>query len=132
MEMPIRVIITLFVAVVVAIIIVQFAGESVDQSKTRLNSFLDEEDLEEDKIMEMTEVSSHQAAILADECYKKHSNVDIEDILCYVLLGEVKADASGIKDESHYADQLTVDISSASNAVKIKYNAALDVVQISG
>ena len=132
MEMPIRVIITLFVAVVVAIIIVQFAGESVDDAKMRLNSFGDDEMPEDDKIMEMKEVSSHQVAILVDECYKKHSNVDIEDVLCYVLLGEMKASASGIKEESNYGDQLTVDISSASNAVRIKYNAALDKVEVKG
>lgn len=133
MEMPIRIIITLFVAVVVGLAIISFADKVILDAKQDLEGFNDDEVEDEDKIIDVTEVSSNSVAALASDCFEKNSAKSIESEMCYVLLGDVKATESGIEDAIRLnQSQYDIDLTGASNAVKIKYNVGLDIVEITG
>ena len=133
MEMPIRIIVALFVAIIVALAIVKFTSDSINDSKQKLKDFGVKEEVDEEKIMELDEVSSYQIGIMAKECHTKNSNVNLESELCFVLLGNVNANNNAIKEASKLEDeQISVDLSSAKNAVRIRYNAALDRVEVFG
>jgi hypothetical protein len=57
MELPIRIVISLFVAVIVAVALIGFASKSIDDSRQKLKKYYDE-DLEEDKIIQVPSVTS--------------------------------------------------------------------------
>lgn len=133
MEMPIKIIIVLFVAIVVGIMIINFTTTIIEDSKRKLGEFYDDKEVQEDMILELVTITSKQIGIMAKDCFEKHSNVDIEGKLCYVLIGAIDANEADIKSYSRLEDEkIEVNLANAHNAVRIRYNAALDKVQVSG
>lgn len=130
MELPIRIIVTLFVAVVIAIAVISFAGKMISNSKNKLYSLSDEE-VSEDKIIEVDSISSSKLSALADQCYAANSAKSIESVTCYVIFGDINADERSIVRSSGLNDScLKVDLSGAHNAVRIKYDVVGDYVSI--
>jgi hypothetical protein len=53
--------------------------------------------------------------------------------MCFVLVGEVMADETAIRNVTGLPDDaLSIDLSAARNALTIRYNAIADRVEISG
>ena|GEM_PF-4027421 len=132
MEMPITVIITLFVAVVVGVVIINLASDMITDSKSKLDTWNDE-DLDDDKIIELDAVLSTSVANLAAECYKKYYNQEFESKVCFVVLGEVSASDSEIIASYPYNEStIDVDLSNAKNAVRIGYDFVENKIKIKG
>jgi hypothetical protein len=133
MDMPIRIIITLFVAVVVALGVITFSQKMISNSKTKMYTF-DNEEIEEERMIEVNTVSNTQIATLAQSCYLENSNKELEKKICFVILGDVEASESGVLSSIKNVDEdnFEVDLSDAKNAVKIKYNPITDKVLVSG
>lgn len=133
MEMPIRIIIVLFVSVVVGIAILSFAGKMISDSRMKMLNYNEEEN-EADRIIDVTSVTSSHVAALAETCYHENSMRVLEGETCFVVLGDVKATESGIEDAMNEFDdeRYIIDLDDAENAVQIKYNAIDDAVLITG
>jgi hypothetical protein len=133
MELPIRIIITLFVAVVVALGVITFSQKMISNSKTKMYNF-DNEEIEQDRMIEVSKVTNTQVATLAQNCYLENSNKELEKKICFVILGDVEASESGVENAIKNVDEenFEIDLSDAKNAVKIKYNPITDKVIVSG
>jgi len=133
MEMPIRIIVTLFVAVVVGVAILTFANKMISNAKTKMHSF-NAEEIEKDRIIDVTQITSTQVAALAENCYAENSGNMLESDICFAMLGDVHATASGITDALTTIDneKVIIDLDNAKNAIKIRYNSLEDKVEITG
>jgi hypothetical protein len=132
MEMPITVIITLFVAVVVGIVIINLASDLITDSKSKLDTWNDE-GVDDEKIIELDSVLSTSVANLAAECYKKYYNQEAESAVCFVVLGDVSASESEIVAAYPYSeDSIDVDLSNAKNAVRIGYDFVDNKIKVKG
>lgn len=132
MEMPITVIITLFVAVVVGVVIINLASDMITDSREKLDTWNDKE-IDDDKIIELDAVLSTSVANLAAECYKKYYNQEAESAVCFVVLGDVSASESEVIASYPYdEDTIDVDLANAKNAVRIGYDFAENKIKIKG
>ena len=132
MEMPITVIITLFVAVVVGVVIINLASDMITDSRDKLDAWNDE-DVDDEKIIELDTVLSTSVANLAAECYKKYYNQEVESATCFVALGKVSASKSAIIASYPYdKSTIDVDLSDAKNAVRIGYDFVDNKIKVRG
>jgi hypothetical protein len=133
MELPIRIMITLFVALIVAMVIIGFSNKMINDAKEKVKDIGGDELPEEDKIIEVTSVSNSQLASLAEDCFRKSQDMLASEI-CYVVLGSIDANEADIMDRLSILteENVDIDLSSADNAVRIKYNAISDKIEITG
>ena len=91
MDMPIRIMITLFVALVVGSTIIVFSQQMIERSKEDINRNrpgVDQSELEEQKIIELDIIDGYQVVDLMTECYNKHHAQTFERELCFVVLAK--------------------------------------------
>lgn len=134
MEIPIRIIITLFVALIVGIGVIGFSQTVIKDSRSKVASFnMNEVDMTE-RIIEVDEITSVMLAGLAETCFNDNSNKNLEDGVCFVVFGRVDASESRIEDHvtSIDEDDMEIDLSDADNAVRVKYDAIENKVIITG
>lgn len=132
MEMPITVIITLFVAVVVGVVIINLASDMITDSRDKLDTWNDQ-DVDDEKIIELDTVLSTSVANLAAECYKKYYNQEAESATCFVALGQVSASDSEVIAAYPYNEStIDVDLSDAQNAVRIGYDFVDNKIKVRG
>ena len=132
MEMPITVIITLFVAVVVGVVILNLASDMITDSKEKLDTW-NTDDLDDEKIIELESVLSTSVANLAAECYKRYYNQEVESAVCFVVLGDVSASDSEVVAAYPYNEStIDVDLSDAKNAVRIAYDFVDNKIKVKG
>jgi len=88
--MPIRIMITLFVAIVVGATIIVFSKTMIDQAKTDVEKGKpwQEPDTEDQKIISLTKVDAPQIAALIKECYDRHHGKTFEKEQCFVVTGK--------------------------------------------
>ncbi len=107
MEMPIRIIITLFVALVVGTTLVVFSKEMISKSRDDIDKNrpgVDPTAEEESKIIQLNRVDESQMIDLMTECYNKHHGTTFERELCFAVIGK-DADAWAWSDiEDYFAD----------------------------
>jgi len=132
MEMPITVIITLFVAVVVGVVIINLASDMITDSREKLDAW-NTGDVDDEKIIELDTVLSTSVANLAAECYKKYYNQEAESATCFVALGQVSASDSEVIAAYPYNEStIDVDLSDAQNAVRIGYDFVDNKIKVRG
>lgn len=131
MEMPIRIIIVLFISILVGVAIINFSQDLMGKSKTKLESFDKHED-QADRILELKNIDSYQLGELANDCFTEFEN-SLEDQICYAIIANVDASNDKVIGYSNLdKENIYVDLSDAENAVKIKYNAIERRVDITG
>jgi hypothetical protein len=133
MELPIRIIVVLFVTLVVASLMVMLARNILDSSRIKLGEF---GQVEPDKIIDKggQDVHSSEMVYLAFECYNRGKEFQIKDNLCFVVTGNIVAqkfqmESAGLDDIPNYDPSLIEDIMGADTA-GIYYNAVKDTVEI--
>ncbi len=128
MEMPIAVMITLFVAVVVAGILISFSQGIILQSKDKLRDLNQDEKSElDDKVIKLGNVDASTVKDLAIQCAKDVSQ-SIKEVLCFVIRGDSfdVAGINGIDQDTilHAEKNLTINVNIVAgfNALFITYN----------
>jgi hypothetical protein len=131
MEMPIRIMITLFVAIVVGSTIIVFSKQMIDQSKEDLNKNrpgYNPDAVEEQKIISLVKVDTAQLTALIQECYNKNHGKTFERELCFVVTGKT-ADWRWADVETHVQAtdmdagvNITDDLADESYAVNIYFD----------
>ena len=89
--MPIRIMITLFVALVVGSTIIVFSQQMIEKSKEDIRNNrpgLDPGDAENQKIIELDLVDGYQIVDLMTECYNMHHSETFEKELCFVVIAK--------------------------------------------
>ena len=82
MDLPIKVIIILFVSLVVGLTVVQFAKNTMLDSQLRMNEF-GKKDIPKESVVELSSMTPQQIAYLADECSKRTQN--LQRTLCFAV-----------------------------------------------
>jgi hypothetical protein len=127
MEMPIAATITLFIAVVVAGLIIAFSQDTVLKAKeTLVNLWNKNDDVKtEDKIIEVESINAQGVKNLAVQCAKDVPNA-LEETLCFVVKSGSFANIGTINGETISVDErkLTIKVSVGSNynSIFIYYN----------
>jgi hypothetical protein len=91
MEMPIRIMITLFVAVVVGSTIIVFTKQMIDQSREDINKArpgMNPEQIEEQKIIKLVTLDNDQLMSLITECYTRNTGKAFERDLCFSVTAD--------------------------------------------
>jgi len=92
MELPIRIMIVLFVAMIVGTIIVTFSREMIEES--RKNLIVDgpgSQDIDDDKIIALNTVDDQQIIDLILACYDRHHGKTFEKELCFAVQAKTGA-----------------------------------------
>jgi hypothetical protein len=130
MEMPIRIMITLFVAIIVGVTVISFSREMIEKSKQDIDKskpgILTSED-EEQKIIELGTLDTNQVYDLVVECYNRHHAKTLERQLCFVVIAQSAGSVSypDVKTNAEQAITATVDVSTLVNtdyALKIYFD----------
>jgi len=91
MDLPIRIMITLFVALVVGSTIIVFSQQMISKSRDDIDKNRPGVDLiedEEEKIIELNDVDTFQIVDLMTECYNRHHSQTFEREICFVVIGK--------------------------------------------
>jgi hypothetical protein len=91
MEVPIKVMITLFVTLVVGFAIISFSRQIIEKSRSDLentNPGSDLDDDEEQKIIELSVLDNQQTIDLVSECYDRNHGRVLERTLCFVVIAK--------------------------------------------
>jgi len=91
MDMPIRIMITLFVALVVGSTIIVFSKQMIERSKVDIQNVRPGEDpskLEEQKIINLNTVDTNQLIDLMEECYNRHTVQTLDKELCFAVIAK--------------------------------------------
>jgi hypothetical protein len=142
MEMPIRIIITLFVVMVVGTTIIVFSKQMIDKAKGDIQTSTPgqkQSEIEDQKIIQLTTVDTQQLTDLITECYKKHHSATFERTLCFVVVakeGAWKIDdvASYMNAKKDFIANVTFsDVNDNDYAMSIYFNpyGAADTIEIS-
>jgi hypothetical protein len=135
MEITIRIMVTLFVALVVAMVIIGFASKMINDARVNVNEMSKDKTKmdNKDRIIEINSITSKNIASLAEECYQESKN-SFETDICFVVIGNIEATENEIINELNQLNstKIDIDLSNAKNAIRIKYNVVLDKIEIIG
>ncbi len=100
MEMAIQVVIVFFVAVAVALIVINLASQMIGRGQEQIKEFkLDCTAGKLDFFVETKTAGSNTIAMLADRCYKDNKGMYSGDKICYIVhsIDPVSLDAEQVK-----------------------------------
>ncbi|MBW2990113.1 hypothetical protein KY348_00235 [Candidatus Woesearchaeota archaeon] len=137
MELPIRIMIILFVAIVVGVMIIAFSRNILERSKEKLDNppGLDLSDAEEQKIVELNNLDNSQLIEMVRACYEMHHAKTFNRELCFVVIASTSSwTQGGVQGYFQQPDNLiSASIEFVGNpdyALKIYYEASPDIEQI--
>ncbi len=131
MELPIQIIVVMFVALIVGSGLIYFSQTNIDKSQERLDELTDMGSVtQEDKILEVNSITESSINNLAKQCFEDNKN-SIKTEICVVLIGNLQTTCQSIIQKTTLSvNKITCDIKPNSNAVKIIYNAPLNKIEI--
>ncbi|MBN2517749.1 MAG: hypothetical protein JXB14_02810 [Candidatus Altiarchaeota archaeon] len=131
MELPIQVMITMFVALTVAVVVIMFSQNLLQDAAKDIADIGDYGDTPEDKIVEVGTITSTQVANLVNQCYRQYSESALGDTLCYVVLGKVEVTADAVISSSGLPEgKISINLEGAQNALQIYYVIIGDKVEV--
>ncbi len=119
MELPIRIIIVLFVAVVVGGSIIMFSQEMLNNARQSVNQL---EVKDEEQILEAGSLSADDVLALANQCVR--DNAGIEETICYAVF----ADDITFPTESGLVQGHVLVVESQENSVRFIYSPPNEVI----
>ncbi len=133
MDMPISVIITLFVAIVVGVAIIGFSSDILTDARDDIGNIGNEEDEDfQDNIVEVSTITESRIESLSEQCIRDSSAMEKE--VCFVIRGEEIEDLSGLEGKTlnilGVEWDLEVEENINSRTVFIEYNPLRNTVQI--
>lgn len=141
MELPIRIIITFFVAVTVASLLIVFSRNILRNSQQDISALSDQGKVtDEEKIIVLYSFDDSQLASLAVECYKRHFGKSLVKELCFSVHDDSGIGGTSpqivedlIKASSELKSNVSVDrtgYASSDYALRISYNPSIDTIEL--
>jgi hypothetical protein len=127
MELPINVVVTMFVGLLVGGLIVVFAQNVIFSSQMEFDETF--KDKENNSFFDLKQITDSQIALLAKSCYDKSFGHALESQLCFIVHGEspVSLDSAKVKEVSGVEVNVSDD---TSKFFLIKWNAKENVVEV--
>jgi hypothetical protein len=86
MEMPVQLIITLFIVLVVGTLVINFSQDLISSGKNSILSFFGGEKKQGGAdFIDVTSVSDREVAALIKECYNKNYGVNLHSGICFTV-----------------------------------------------
>jgi len=124
MEIAIRVVVVLFVAVVAGSLIIMFARETIDSASLNMKSL----NVEDNKyILELTNTDADTINKLIEQCHKDKDGYVAERELCYVVHADINFNPG---DLGSFPFQVDGNFVSGNNALFIYYNIFNDGIEV--
>jgi hypothetical protein len=140
MELPIRIIITFFVAVTVASLLIVFSRNILKNAQGDLSALSAKDKIADDqKIIELHNFDDAQIASLAVECYRLNYGHSLVKVLCYSVhddSGAGGATAQNVVDIIKASPELKSNVSVTAGfapsdyALRISYDPAIDTIEL--
>ncbi len=132
MEMPIQIIITLFIAIAVGSMVLMFSGSLLDLSA---EEFIPTPVDEDKKLIEVDSSSSAQLAILINNCYQKSFNEVFMNDTCYIVHSKEpfeinEANILGQSVLESIKDNIVVIDNGQTNSARIYWNFSIGKVEV--
>jgi hypothetical protein len=130
MDMPIKVMMTLFIALVVSSVIILFARNTVDDARRQM---LDIGKTNPEKIVDKgtADVSASEIVYLAQSCYEAQKSQALSKELCYIVHGTINTDKATVSSQLTSIGILNdVDFPSGTSTLLVYYNPADNKVKI--
>lgn len=129
MDMPIKIIMTLVVSLIVAVSILFFAQDTLNNARDRMRSFEEKEDPEQ--VIDLEEISNQQVLTLAEECYFQNNAGTPTRMLCFAVHGKVTADQATVNASWSVPNStLYGNFSSGINGLFIYYNPFKNGIEV--
>jgi hypothetical protein len=128
MEMPISIMIVLFVSVAVAILVLQFAGNIISRGAEQIQQFT----LNRDDVQFFVEVANISPTLISNyvqQCYADNLGKYSGNTVCYIVHGNIQGNITQTADANLLGK---VDLSNAGKTVYIKFNEGSQKVDVSG
>jgi len=129
MDMPIRIIITLFVAMIVGTSIIMFAKQIIDKGREDLiqaRPGVNPDDIDDEKIIHMNILDDQQLINLILECYDRHHGQSFERELCFVVIGKSGTwTYAGIQDYFSTSNEMNANTSITDEVLDNDYAVSL-------
>jgi hypothetical protein len=130
MEMPIKVMVTLFVTIVVGFAVITFSRQIIDKSSSDIGQATigAKSDEEQQKLIELAILDTQQTIDLVEECYNRNHGVSLERTLCFMVMAktvDMGMDYNIIKANGEAMTGAVVNVEGLSNtdyAIKIYYD----------
>jgi hypothetical protein len=133
MEMPIQVIVVLFIALVVGGAIIAFSQGSFNNAKQTLNEQWKNDPANKDQVVEVTTATDATILNLARECVKRNAGT-VEEKLCFALFAnQYQVNWNTLHNtDIGYGFNLSVQLQNPNaNALRITYNPLANHVDVS-
>jgi len=128
MDLPIQVMIVLFVTILIASAVIIFATDIIENAKQKMEQPW-ERDAPKEKVIEVGEITDNTMQALIGQCWKDHSQDALQKELCYVVHG------ASLYDPSHWTttlDGIKVEsIGQPSQTIFIHYNPNGHKIEVS-
>ena len=134
MELPISTIIVFFVAIVVAVLVIGFAGDMLSKGKADLeNNPLIEKKSDEDIVLELSSITTQQVVPLAKKCKEQSIGKELNSRNCYILHGALATNNEQLKAQLPEDEGYYVEVSpSAGKTVYIRYDSLKNRIEVEG
>lgn len=120
MDMPIKIIITLSIAIVVSVILINFSKAILDSADSQISAISEKDEAE--KIIEMEDYSAKELAYIAEECLRMGDKEE-KDITCFALYRDSSTPVNEGDIESHWTS-----LGYGSNMLDFSYSASKEYV----
>jgi len=129
MEMPISIMIVLFVSIAVAILVLQFTGQVIGTGTAQMQRFTLNCEENADFFIETAVLSPTQVAELVDACYSQNLGKYKGTTICYIMHGPIEGDPVSAADPEQLGE---TDTAEAGKTIYIKFNEATQLVDVTG
>ncbi|MDO8624877.1 MAG: hypothetical protein Q7R47_02245 [Candidatus Diapherotrites archaeon] len=92
MEMPIQIIVVLFVSIAVSLLVLNFASNTFNQGQQQLRQYTLSCEKDTDFFVDVAQLTPGQVASLAKDCYENNLGKYEGDHLCYIVHGPILGD----------------------------------------
>ena len=117
MEITIRVIVVMFVALAVGSMIIMFARQTIDDAGTNLKALNVEK---EQYILELVTVTPDEVRALVEQCNKDRGRTAVDRELCYVVHANINFDSTAVGEFTEF--DVTYNFKKGNNALFIYYD----------
>jgi len=134
LELPIQIMIVLFVTVLVASAVVMFTTDIIRDAKDKMADPFGKEK-SDDKIIEIDTIQDQQLSALIEQCWRDNKQEALEKTLCFVMHAQLNtATLSGLTTITTATDTIDVEANflTTDKTVYIYYNPVGNMIQVSG
>jgi hypothetical protein len=130
LEMPIQIVITLFVVLAVGTLVILFSQNVLTSTEQKLDAVGKEEISANNTLVEVTGISSDKVLQLAENCLTNNQGKTLESVVCFTI--DSDTDITGDIAVENVNPQVIVDFGGETNIkyLIVKWNALEGIVEV--